>query len=56
MLAVKQALRPDFITLEARFVFGDSRGIGGVRVLLCGRVVLVATTVVVSITMVQARV
>ena len=57
MLAVEQALHHDFIALVALFVAGDSRRIGGVKALLCcGRVVPVTTIMVVSITMVKARV
>lgn len=57
VLAGEQALHLDFIALEALFVDRDSRGIGGVRALLCcGRVVPVAIMTVVSITTVKARV
>jgi hypothetical protein len=56
VLAVEQALHLDSIALEALFVAGNSRRIGGVRALLCGRVVPVAIMTVVSIIMVKARV
>jgi hypothetical protein len=57
VLAVEQALHHDSIALEELFAAGESRRIGGVRALLCcGRVVPVATIMVVSITMVKARV
>jgi hypothetical protein len=57
VLAGEQALYHDSIALEALFAAGDNRRIGGVKALLCcGRVVPVATIMVVSITMVKARV